>query len=214
MWYAVEKDPGDNDWETGTRNKRDAFRIALAFGKDSRIRIIDESGKEPVCVGEISHEEILESLEKDLSLSAGQLFAYGYLQEFYQNTFDKESLTYVDTSAVDQKKYPSITGSPYIDNIFSIGLNPGEGGDLSLAQAKEVYGRDAVAKFAIDVENNPRHLYETYFDENGLIRGFLIEEYGKFKGLYTKGVETPWLNNMSEVDEWINQMLCREDYER
>lgn len=56
FWYAVMKDREDDDWGTGSFSLAEAERMALDYGKDAYIAIIQEA-EDPLCVGEIEQAD-------------------------------------------------------------------------------------------------------------------------------------------------------------
>ena len=55
-WYAVMQDREDDDWGTGSYDLEEAKRMALAYGSESYIAVIDEGGN-PVCIEEIEQKD-------------------------------------------------------------------------------------------------------------------------------------------------------------
>lgn len=51
LWYALQTDPDDNDWGTGTYDKAEAISRAKG-GNYYRIAVIEE-GPDPICVEEL-----------------------------------------------------------------------------------------------------------------------------------------------------------------
>lgn len=68
-WYAVEKNREDTDWGTGSYDIKEAIRIAENYGDEAMIAVIDESGKEPMCVAEIFAEDFDEYLSPEMYLT-------------------------------------------------------------------------------------------------------------------------------------------------
>ena len=50
FWYAVMKDREDDDWGTGSFSREEAERMALDYGKNAYIAIVQEA-EDPLCVG-------------------------------------------------------------------------------------------------------------------------------------------------------------------
>ena len=89
-WYAVEMNRDDNDWGTGSYCYSEAVCMAIMFGHDAYIAVI-EDGKDPICVEEIHDIPEARSLE-DLPLNE---WNDGELIFFIENAaeFDADSMT-------------------------------------------------------------------------------------------------------------------------
>lgn len=57
LWYAVVRRDDYPDWGTGSYNKDEAMQMARDYGPDRYVAVIDESGREPMCIGEIDPNE-------------------------------------------------------------------------------------------------------------------------------------------------------------
>lgn len=62
LWYGLLYDEADNDWSTGFRDLEDAKRklekLYTAGHEKARIAVIDLSGSEPMCIEELTIEDI------------------------------------------------------------------------------------------------------------------------------------------------------------
>ena len=57
LWYAVVRRDDYPDWGTGSYDKDEAMQMARDHGPDYYIAVIDESGREPMCIDEIDPNE-------------------------------------------------------------------------------------------------------------------------------------------------------------
>ena len=55
LWYALQTDPDDNDWGTGTYDKEEAIRTAKERNY-YRIAVIAE-GPDPICIKKLINGE-------------------------------------------------------------------------------------------------------------------------------------------------------------